>query len=148
VSANLDLVRSIYADWERGDFSRSEWADPDIEYVVADGPERGRWIGRDAMANAWANLISVAEYVRAQAEECRELDDEQVFVLVRNSGRGKASGMEVGNVWRGANLIRIRDGKVTRLVVYMERDHAFADLGLTPDELDERELEDEAGSLE
>jgi ketosteroid isomerase-like protein len=130
MSANLDLVRSIYADWERGDFSRSEWADPRIEYVIADWPEPGRWIGWAAIAKAWANLISVAEYVRAQAEECRELDHEQVFVLVRKSGRGEARGVEVGNVWRGANLFRIRDGKVTRLVVYMERDRALADLGL------------------
>jgi len=45
VSANLDVVRSIYAAWGRGDYSSAEWADPEIEFAFADGPTRGTWSG-------------------------------------------------------------------------------------------------------
>jgi hypothetical protein len=33
VSAPLELVRSIYAKWELGDFGSADWADPQIEYI-------------------------------------------------------------------------------------------------------------------
>jgi ketosteroid isomerase-like protein len=64
-------------------------------------------------------------------DEYRELDDERVLVLIRRSGHGKTSGLELGQMrTQGAALWHIRDGKMTRLVDYFDRDRALADLGL------------------
>ena len=133
MSENLDLVRSIYADWERGDFFRSaDWAHPEIEFVLADGPEPGRWTGLAGMAEAARLRLSGWEEYRTAAEEYRELDAERVLLLVDRSVRGKASGLELAQLHaKTAHLFHIRDGKVTRLVAYFEPGRALADLGLT-----------------
>jgi ketosteroid isomerase-like protein len=128
VSANLDLVRSIYADWERGDFSRADWAHQQIEYVVPDGPEPGSWTGIEAMGDAFHDQLRAWEDFRVKASEFRELDDERVLALVRFRASGKTSAAEVDQ--EGAELFRVRDSRVTRLVAYWQRERAFADLGL------------------
>jgi hypothetical protein len=69
-----------------------------------------------------------------EAEEYRELDDDRVLVLNREYGRGKTSGLDTSHVGAtGANVFYIRDGRVVRLVVYLARESAFADLGLAPE---------------
>jgi ketosteroid isomerase-like protein len=133
-SANVDLVRSIFKEWERGDFSSADWADSEIEYVFADGPSPGTWRGLAGMAEVWRDWLGAWEDVGIEGEEYFELDGERVLVLSRYSGRGKTSGLELGQMGaRAATLFHIRSGKVTRFVGYWDRDRALADLGLTPE---------------
>jgi ketosteroid isomerase-like protein len=128
---NVETVRSIYAAWERGDYTSAEWAHPKIELVIADGPTPGSWTGVPAMLGVWREILSVFEELRAEADEYRALDAERVLVLVRFSGRGRTSGLEVGQMQtKGANVFHLRGGKVTRLVLYWDRGRAFADVGL------------------
>jgi ketosteroid isomerase-like protein len=131
VSQNLDLVRSIYAAWERGDYGAIEWADKDIEFAWADGPEPGGRTGLPEMAEGWNQWLAAWDDFRSEAEEYREIDGERVLVLGRNTGRGKTSGLDLRQrPTKQASLFHVRNGKVTRLVLYWDRDRALADLGL------------------
>jgi ketosteroid isomerase-like protein len=131
MSENLDLVRSIFADWERGEYRSIGWAHPEIENEIVGGPSPGTWRGLAGMAEGWRDFLSAWEDVRFGADEYRELDGERVLVLTHASGHGRTSGLEVGQLQsKGANLFQIQDGKVTRHVAYLQRDLAFADLGL------------------
>jgi ketosteroid isomerase-like protein len=110
-SANLDLVRSLYAAFERGDFSSAEWAHPEIEYVFADGPAPGSWTGVPEMVEGFRDFLSAWEEYGIEAEAYRELDDERVLALAHFSGRGKTSGLDVGQMRaKGACLFHLRDG--------------------------------------
>ena len=129
---NIELVRSIYADWERGDYSSAEWADPDIEFAIADGPAPGSWKGLAGMARGWRDFMSAWDDIRPEVGAYRELDDERVLVFIHQTARGKTSGLQVGQMRaEGANVFHIRGGKVTRLALYLDREQALADLGLS-----------------
>jgi ketosteroid isomerase-like protein len=130
-SAALDLVRSIYATRVHGDYGSTDWAHPEIEFVMIEGPTAGSWIGVPAMMEAWREFLSAWDDVRPEVEEYRELDDERILVLVRFRGRGKTSGLELEQMRaKAAALYHVRAGKVTRLVAYFDRERALADLGL------------------
>jgi ketosteroid isomerase-like protein len=137
-SANHELVRSICAAWERGDYSSAEWADSEIEYVHVDGPAPGSWTGVAGMREGFRDFLSAWKDLCVEADEGRELDGERVLVLVYRSGRGRTSGLELAQTrTKGASVFHFRGGKVTKLVNYMDYERALADLGLPP----------EAGSL-
>ncbi len=129
MSETLDLVRSIYADWERGDFTRYDWTDPKIELVRPESLDGDAHKGRDASSAGWREWLGAWKDFRAEAHEYRTLDGQRVLVFGRMRGIGKLSGTSTDT--ETVNLFHIRDGRVVRLVLYSNRERALADLGLT-----------------
>jgi ketosteroid isomerase-like protein len=125
-SLHVSLVRSICAAWERGDYSSVDWADPQIEFTIADGPEPRCVSGAaDLSAELLGFQRSWGEY-HSEPVEYQEIDAERVLVLTLASGRGRASGLEIRQ--ERANLFHVRRGKVVKLVAYWDRGNALADV--------------------
>jgi hypothetical protein len=131
VSENLDLVRSIYATWARRDYDWTDWADPAIDFLVADGPSPGNWTGLAGIWEGWRAVLSPSEDWRAKDIQYREIDQQRGLAVMRFSGRGKTSGLDVAQMGgTGANVFQIRVGKMIKVVIYWSRDRALADTGL------------------
>jgi len=83
-NASVDLVRSIYADWERRDFTHTEWAREEMELVLrGGGPADGSPKGLPATRQGWREFLRQWEDRLMEPDEYRELDDERVLVLDR-----------------------------------------------------------------
>jgi len=133
-SANLELVQSLYASWERGDFGSAVWADPEIEYVVADGPTAGTFAGHAGLREAHRDFLIAWKDWNVAADDYRELGDARILVLFRFSALGRSSGLDVARIrTQGASLFELRDGLVTKLVQYLDRETALRELGLGPE---------------
>jgi SnoaL-like protein len=131
---DLELVRSIYAEWERGDFSQTDWADPEIEVEVFDGLTTRTTRGIEEMGRSWGEFLDAWDHLSVEVEEIREVGGNRFLALITNRGRGRISGLAVDEVRvPSANLLWLKDGKVTRLLVHVGRERIFAELGLAAD---------------
>ena len=125
--SNLEIVRSIVADWARGDFSSADWADPQIEFVAPLGEARGI----DALGLRWREFLAAWDHFVTTPERFIEGEGDRVLVLIRFEGRGRASGTPLLN-FSGAQLFTLREGKVVRLVLYEDRKEALEAVGREP----------------
>jgi hypothetical protein len=86
------------------------------------------------MESGWREWLSAWKDLRIEVKQYRELDQGRVLVLARGIAHGSASGLHTDQMRSdAAALFHIRDGTVTRLIVYWDPDRALADLGLAPE---------------
>jgi hypothetical protein len=87
--------------------------------------------GDNAKSVAWRNVLSAWGDHRAVAEVYRELDSGDILASTTFSVPARASGRDLPQVLaRGASVVQIHEGRVTKLVLFFDRDRALADLGL------------------
>jgi ketosteroid isomerase-like protein len=125
---NVEIVRSILADWARGDFSSVDWADPEIEYIQP--LEKVGTRGVDALDRRWRDFLGAWKYFATKPERFIDVGDDRVLVLVSFEAHGRASDAPTTG-FSGGQLFTLREGKVVRLALYSTHAEALEAAGLS-----------------
>jgi ketosteroid isomerase-like protein len=126
-----DVVRKHFHAFESGGVEAvAEFWHPDIEWRAVEGAadDVGLMRGHDALRRYYEDWIDTFEELRAEVEEILFEAGDRVAVVVRNSGRGRASGVAtqgryyVDCIVRGGHLVAGRE--------YATRQEALEAVGL------------------
>jgi len=125
-AANVDALRQGYEALNSGDLSEVHaLLHPDIEWQEGRGaPEAGVHCGRDTFETFLRNWLESFDDFRIEPEQIIE-DGDRLIALVRQSGTGRASGIEVEA--RIAHVWTVNDGRAVRWQSYASREEALAD---------------------
>ena len=127
---NVEIVRNGFEAWDRHDYeAAASHFSPDVEIDVTDRVLNpavysgldGAMRFRDEIAETWDEFHVEIEDVVSAGDE--------VVVLVRSSGLGRASGAQVDS--RAAWVAAVREQRITRLRLYRDRSQALAAVGLS-----------------
>ncbi|MCW3032805.1 MAG: uncharacterized protein QOK19_2133 [Solirubrobacteraceae bacterium] len=124
---NVEIIRALYEDWLRGDIGIDK-LDPEIAMFESTTlPGAVSAVGIEAVRRYMESFAKYWEEIRFEPQEYIEAG-EQVLVVARLVGRGKASGVAVERIW--AYVWTLRSGRVLRMDGYASRDEALQAAGL------------------
>src|SRR6266516_2499071 len=93
--------------------------DPEVEfYEDPRFPEAQVFRGRDEVAGYFRRFTDSFEHYRFELADLRGAGGERVVAVLRESARGKASGVDVER--RSGWVFTFRDGKALRLEIYLD----------------------------
>jgi ketosteroid isomerase-like protein len=135
---NIEFVREaldVFNAFMRGELSREavvNLGDPQFELrwhderTMPDLPQDLR--GPDAFIEFWEQLRSAWDDLTVEALELIEAPHDRVLALIRQSGRGRESGVPIE--FHFFQLFTIRDGKVRNVEFFRHRAEALEAAGL------------------
>ena len=131
-SENVALVRAIIESFGAGDleFPFAHY-DPDIVWENFSPSPAGMdevYEGHEGVRRFWRQWLGPWEHMAFEQEAYFDAED-KVVVFQRMLARGKTSGAEAG-FGDYAQVWTLRDGRVTRMKFYADRDEALRAAGL------------------
>src|SRR3954452_9945405 len=140
---NLEVLRSFYAAMEKWLGSMGshpgeqleqspeleevfDHLDPDVEWDWALTPETFR--GRDRLLQAVADWLQTVTDWRVEPADLIDVSRNRVLVTVRVTAQGKGSGAPAIQSVFSVNTVR--DGKITRIEDYTDKNEALEAAGL------------------
>jgi ketosteroid isomerase-like protein len=128
---NVEVVRGIYAEWERGRFQAAlPLFDPEItfETFMPDATENIVVQGLEEIKAFMHDWFGQWRGYRVIGDDFRPVGSDQVFVAGRQAGVGFHSGAEVESP--GFTVWTFRAGKVIKLLAHYDRAQALKEVGL------------------
>lgn len=126
MAENREKLETLYSEWARGDYSRSDIFAPDMTMETFGMAEPLRAESyQEFMARMREWLRAWGRPLTIEADQLIESGD-RILAMIRWKGRGKGSGVEMEAA--GAHLWTFREGLVVRYEVYRDRDEAQAAL--------------------
>ena len=124
--ADRALFEQVLAEWQQGEFWNAEPYADDVVFVVS-GPDPGEYRGLDGLGAAWRDFLSAWENFRIQPDGVVAGSPGVYALLLRLQAQGKGSGVEIDA--QVANVVHMRDGQITRLEMFWDREAAIAAAG-------------------
>ena len=127
---NVEMLRLVYKEWERGEFAASlPLFDDNLTLTIDSGiPDGGDYIGPDGVRAYMSFFLAPWESLTIAAESFRDVED-NVLVEVRQTGIGRSSGISVEHQY--FQVWTFRAGKVVRLETIMSEKRALEAVGLS-----------------
>jgi ketosteroid isomerase-like protein len=129
---NVDIVRVLYSEWEKGNFWSTELYAPDVEWHWSSGAKAVRggaasYKGLDEIGAAMREWVREWGWWSISADKLIDAGDRVVVVTTLHAslkdGRGDVHD-------QGADVITLRDGKVTRMDIFDTPEEALKAAGL------------------
>jgi uncharacterized protein len=121
---NVGVVKQLFLALETDDFATAlQLFDAEVEW----SPTEGTYHGIEGVGTSFIEWMEPWDEHHIEPEEFVQGDD-RVLVTVHLTARGQGSGMEINQ--RFFQVYTVRDGKIRRMVEYLDRARALEAAGL------------------